>query len=128
MFKKLLAIAIIFCCSHSFSQSPELKFSKEFDQCLDKANSTSASVTCTYDEVNRQDLRLNQNYRVVMKNLTTVRQQSLTKAQKLWVQFRDANCAFYLDPDGGTMARQLAAMCVLTMTRDRADEIAQMDH
>jgi uncharacterized protein YecT (DUF1311 family) len=124
---KTIFIFGIFFYSQAFSQNSDFIFSKEFDRCSDKAYSTSASVACVSEETKRQDLRLNQNYQVVMKNLTTLRQQSLTKAQKLWVQFRDANCAFYFDPEGGTITRQISAMCFLTMTKDRADELSKMD-
>ena len=45
-------------------------------------------------------------------------------AQRLWLQYRDANCQFYADPDGGTAAGVAAADCVLQMTAGRARELA----
>ena len=32
-------------------------------------------------------------------------EKQLLEAQRAWIKFRDTNCDFYYDPDGGTMAR-----------------------
>ncbi len=50
----------------------------------------------------------------------------LTALQKLWIKYRDANCEFYYDPDGGSLARILSNDCMLTMTKDRAIEFEMM--
>ena len=43
-------------------------------------------------------------------------------AQRLWVQYRDANCAFYGVQDGSIRQVQ-AAECIRSMTEDRAHEL-----
>ena len=43
-------------------------------------------------------------------------------AQRLWVQYRDANCAFYGVQDGSIRQVQ-AAECIRSMTEDRAYEL-----
>ena len=43
-------------------------------------------------------------------------------AQRLWVQYRDANCAFYGVEDGSIRQVQ-AAECIRSMTEDRAHEL-----
>jgi uncharacterized protein YecT (DUF1311 family) len=48
----------------------------------------------------------------------------LQVAQRAWIKFRDANCAFLNDPDGGQEARMMANECVLRMTAERANEVA----
>lgn len=44
-------------------------------------------------------------------------------AQRAWVQYRDANCAFYADPDGGTAAGVAANDCMLREIAERAAEL-----
>jgi uncharacterized protein YecT (DUF1311 family) len=46
--------------------------------------------------------------------------------QRAWLKFRDANCAFYDDPDGGTLARVLSNECMMTQTAQRAQELEAM--
>jgi uncharacterized protein YecT (DUF1311 family) len=43
-------------------------------------------------------------------------------AQRLWVQYRDANCGFYGVQDGSIRQVQ-AAECIRSMTEDRAHEL-----
>jgi uncharacterized protein YecT (DUF1311 family) len=43
-------------------------------------------------------------------------------AQRLWVQYRDANCGFYGTPDGSIRKVQ-GAECIRSMTEDRAREL-----
>jgi uncharacterized protein YecT (DUF1311 family) len=97
---------------------------KTFDACMDKAGGVTASMLdCIGAETDRQDARLNAAYKKLMGTLAPGRQASLKSAQRLWIGYRDANCAFRADPDGGTLAGVTAADCVLTMTRDRAQEL-----
>jgi uncharacterized protein YecT (DUF1311 family) len=53
------------------------------------------------------------------------RKTQLLEAQRAWIKFRDVNCSFYLDPDGGTLARVSANDCVMTTTASRAVELEQ---
>ena len=68
----------------------------------------------------------NRNYKALMAELTPARKKQLQTAQRLWLQYRDANCHFYADPDGGTAAGVAAADCVLQMTAHRARELADL--
>jgi uncharacterized protein YecT (DUF1311 family) len=45
-------------------------------------------------------------------------------AQRLWVQYRDANCGFYGVQDGSIRQVQ-AAECIRSMTEDRAHELEE---
>jgi uncharacterized protein YecT (DUF1311 family) len=45
-------------------------------------------------------------------------------AQRLWIQFRDANC-LYFDMGEGTIARIDAAECMRNMTETRAHELEE---
>jgi uncharacterized protein YecT (DUF1311 family) len=51
--------------------------------------------------------------------------EALESAQKLWTQYRDANCDMY-ENRGGTVARILGSRCMVTMTVDRAQELERI--
>jgi uncharacterized protein YecT (DUF1311 family) len=103
------------------------EFSKDFEACLDKAGGvTPAMMDCISAELKRQDALLNQNYRKLMASLSAGRKKALQEAQRAWIKFRDTNCDFYYDPDGGSAARIDANECLLNATADRAKELAQL--
>ena len=54
--------------------------------------------------------------------LTPEQRPLLLKAQRIWVQYRDANCAVDFAHEG-TVADYLGNKCLLTMTRDRTKEL-----
>jgi uncharacterized protein YecT (DUF1311 family) len=78
---------------------------------------------CIGEETDRQDARLNDNYKKLMSKLSRDRKKALLKAQRAWVKFRDANCDFYYDRDGGSAARLLSSDCLLETTANRAKEL-----
>ena len=47
----------------------------------------------------------------------------MVEAQRAWIKFRDTNCGFYADPEGGSAARMTANECFLNATVDRAKEL-----
>jgi len=102
----------------------ETEMSQEYSSCVDKANAaTPALIDCAIAETKRQDARLNENYKRLMSKLNEERKKALLEAQRAWIQFRDANCAFWDDPAGGQNAAVTAKECILTMTADRASEL-----
>lgn len=101
-----------------------VRYSKAFTTCMDGSGGvTFDMVECMNAELTRQDAKLNAEYKVLMKSLSTERKTQLRNAQRAWITYRDENCAFYYDPDGGTMARLEANMCMLRMTAERANEL-----
>jgi uncharacterized protein YecT (DUF1311 family) len=106
----------------AFAEQDDL--SKQFSTCIDKANGvTAATIDCISTETRQQDAKLNKAYREVMALVSPVRKKQLQKAQRLWIKYREANCNFYDDPEGGTMAREIANNCFMTTTADRAKEL-----
>lgn len=109
------------------AQPSALQLSASFATCMDKSGGVTAEMhACISEEHARQDQQLNRNYQVLMAELTPARKKQLQTAQRLWLQYRDANCNFYADPDGGTAAGVAAADCVLQMTASRAQELADL--
>jgi hypothetical protein len=46
--------------------------------------------------------------------------------ERAWIRYRDANCGFYADPEGGSAASMAANECILNATADRAKELQQL--
>jgi uncharacterized protein YecT (DUF1311 family) len=68
------------------------------------------------------DQRLNAAYKALQARIDAAQLQSLLAAQRLSVQYRDANCGFYGVQDGSIRQVQ-AAECIRSMTEDRAREL-----
>ena len=100
------------------------ELSQEYSACLDKAKGVTVDMMdCIAAETRRQDTRLNENYKTLSSKVSPRRKRALLDAQRAWVRFRDANCDFYADPEGGTSARLSASECLLNATADRAKEL-----
>jgi uncharacterized protein YecT (DUF1311 family) len=91
---------------------------------------TTVAIMFCYDARTKVwDQRLNQAYKALSAMLKS--QQSATqiadlkKAQRLWIQYRNANCGFYGD-EQGTIREIDGAECLRRMTQDRAIEL-QLD-
>ncbi len=102
----------------------ETTYSPAYANCMDRAGGVTADmIDCIGGELAHQDARLNTAYKTLASGLTPARRDALRTVQRLWISYRDANCGFYLDPDGGSLARILANECVLRETAERADEL-----
>src|ERR1700748_1748140 len=86
--------------------------------------STPEIVDCTNAKTAQWDKRMNVAYQKALKDGEPKRQEQLRTAQRLWVQFRDANC-LYFDMGEGTIARIDAAECMRNMTEARAKELEE---
>lgn len=109
----------------SYAQDSNL--SKQFAACMDQSGGvTMDMIECIGSETQRQDVRLNKAYKAVAANQIPERKKQLQEVQRIWIKFRDANCDFYYDPNGGSMARVSANSCMMTMTADRAKELENL--
>jgi uncharacterized protein YecT (DUF1311 family) len=98
--------------------------STSYRECLDKASGATPAVQdCISQELERQDRKLNSAYKALMDSVSEKRRPQLRDAQRKWIAFRDANCKFYYDPQGGSAARIASSECVVTLTADRAQEL-----
>jgi uncharacterized protein YecT (DUF1311 family) len=84
--------------------------------------STPEIVDCVNAKTAQWDKRMNAAYQRALKADEPRRQEQLRTAQRLWIQFRDANC-LYFDMGEGTIARIDAAECMRNMTEARAREL-----
>lgn len=99
------------------------QYSQAYNICMDEVSATTSMVECISAEHEVQDAKLNAAYKTLMGTLSTDRKKQLRTAQLAWIAYRDANCEFYFDPDGGTIARLQANDCMLSMTAQRAAEL-----
>jgi uncharacterized protein YecT (DUF1311 family) len=98
--------------------------SKNFSVCMDKSEGVTINMlNCMADETTYQDIRLNKAYKSLMAELSPERKKQLQEAQRAWIKYRDANCQFYADPEGGTMATVLSNDCFMQSTANRAKEL-----
>ena len=106
------------------AQSGEPRYSSQYENCVKGAGgATFPTSVCITEEHKRWDAELNQQYRAIRGKLQDARRNGFDAAQIAWVSYRDANCAFYNNPDGGTIARLEANSCMLEMTARRVMEL-----
>jgi uncharacterized protein YecT (DUF1311 family) len=125
--KSALPILVLLLIGHA-AHADEKDLSKQFSTCMDKSEGVNSAMSdCIEQEFKRQDARLNKNYKALAGTLTADRKKQLQTAQRAWIQYRDANCAFYLDPEGGKQARIDAGSCTMSMTAARASELERLN-
>lgn len=86
--------------------------------------SNAEETQCFISASNNADTEMNQMYNRVRKVLGAEEQEELQVAQRLWLQFRDANCAAERGLYGrGTAAPMVYAACFEADTRQRTAEL-----
>ncbi|MGD7034864.1 lysozyme inhibitor LprI family protein [Methylotuvimicrobium buryatense] len=104
--------------------SADTELNPEFSICMDQSGGVTMNmIDCITEEDQRQDTRLNRVYNELMGTLSAERKTALRDAQRAWLKYREANCHFYDDPDGGSIARVQANDCFMTETAQRAKEL-----
>lgn len=102
------------------------EYAPSYEACMQKAVSTLDVFTCISNEYEHQDQRLNNNYQQLRSQLISERRDQLLTAQLAWSAYKEANCSFYADPEGGTMARINTNSCLLSETTKQADELENL--
>jgi uncharacterized protein YecT (DUF1311 family) len=82
---------------------------------------------CFIKEAQDADRELNVSYNKILNALAPADRDKLQIAQRLWVRFRDANCAAERELyDGGSAAPMVHAACLAADTRQRTAELNLM--
>ena len=122
--RRLIAIGLVYFVSTGITCAADREMTREYLTCLEKASGvTFEMIACISVETKRQDVRLNEHYNKLSSKLSANRKKALVEAQRAWMKFRDANCRFYYDPEGGSSARMTADECLLNATADRVREL-----
>lgn len=91
--------------------------------CMQKpeGQSTPGMVDCLMQETKAWDDILNAEYQRLLPLLKAEAAGDVKKAQRLWIEARDADCRVpYYFYDGGTIVKVLGAECERDHTADRA--------
>jgi len=92
-----------------------------------QAGSTADETRCFFQEAQVADRELNLVYNKIRTALSPTDQKKLQEAQRLWVQFRDANCAAERELyDGGSAAPMVYQACLGADARQRTAELNVM--
>ena len=88
---------------------------------------TFQMVECLKAKTAQWDKRMTVAYQQAMKDAQPAQRDQLRSAQRLWIQYRDANCLYY-GMGEGTIARIDAGECMRNMTEARARELEGLGH
>ncbi|CRM20685.1 lysozyme inhibitor LprI family protein [Pseudomonas sp. 24 R 17] len=113
-------VLLALCGTASAADNAALK------KCMDGANTTVEMVSCNVKEAKVQDTRLNKAYKTALAAQKGSRKQQLQDVQRLWIKYRDANCAFAGSATGGTIDQVNGTGCMLDMTQTRAQELENL--
>lgn len=102
------------------------KWTADHNQCNNRS-STIDITSCIDARTKVWDQRLNQAYKALTVMLadepsTKSRLVPLQSAQRAWLKYRDANCAYY-NAQEGTIRPVEVSGCMQRMTQDRAIEL-----
>jgi uncharacterized protein YecT (DUF1311 family) len=97
--------------------------SADYERCMARAPSSADMLSCAAVESRVQESALNSAYQSLLRRLEAPRTGQLRVAQRVWLEFRQANCAYVANPAGGTAARVAGAACMLQMTAARTREL-----
>ena len=87
-------------------------------------STTLDTVKCVEGKTAEWDRRLNLAYKDLKQRAGAEQQTPLLNAQRLWIKYRDANCAFYATGQG-TISQIEVAECLRSMTKERTLELEQ---
>ena len=88
---------------------------------------TFQMVECLKAKTAQWDKRMTIAYQQALKDAVPAQHDQLRAAQRLWIQYRDANCLYYGQGEG-TIARLDAGECMRSMTEARAKELEGLGH
>ncbi|AMD01477.1 lysozyme inhibitor LprI family protein [Halomonas chromatireducens] len=124
MMKRSIAAALCLGAV-SMAQADEL-YTGRYGSCMAESGGVTINMmNCISEEIRTQDARLNGAYQKLRSEIAEERRQELLAAQRLWIQYRDANCQFYATA-GGTLAMVASNECVLRETAERAQELENL--
>ena len=88
---------------------------------------TYEMVECLKAGTAQWDKRMTIAYQRALKDAAARQHDQLRAAQRLWIQYRDANCLYY-GLGEGSIARIDAGECMRSMTEARARELEGLGH
>ena len=124
-----LAVLAAFCLCGTGAAEEEL--APGYDQCMDKAQTTSDYVECADDAFCHWDVILDENYQKAMKRCPYDTEEAcaayvrkLREAERAWLRYRDATVEFLSQKLGGSHDRVEASVFAAEATRAQARLLA----
>jgi uncharacterized protein YecT (DUF1311 family) len=114
---RILAAAAAICCAASLVHAGD-----QGDPEKSCDGNTYEMVECLKAKTAQWDKRMTVAYQQALKDAVPQQHDQLRAAQRLWIQYRDANCLYY-GLGEGTIARLDAGECMRSMTEARAREL-----
>jgi uncharacterized protein YecT (DUF1311 family) len=111
----ITAVALIGAAAFAFAGEPG-----EPEKPCD--GNTREIVECLIARTADWEKRMDAAYKQALEDAEPKQRKKLVAAQKLWLQYRDANCEYYgLGP--GTISSIQAGYCMKDLTQTRAQEL-----
>lgn len=96
------------------------------DECASASTQTDLN-TCTAQQYQTADKKLNQTYQAAMKRAAAPQRELLKKAQQAWIALRDADCAFAgSGSEGGSVQPMIINQCMTEKTAEREAYLASL--
>lgn len=121
MLRKFAGAAAVCCLALSTQAGDQGDPEKSCD------GNTYEMVECLKARTAQWDKRMTVAYQQALKDAAPAQHNQLRAAQRLWIQYRDANCLYY-GLGEGTIARIDAGERMRSMTEARARELEGLGH
>ncbi|MEG4679493.1 lysozyme inhibitor LprI family protein [Enterobacter cloacae] len=96
------------------------------DEC-DKATTQLELNTCSAQQYQAADKKLNQTYQAAIKRAAAPQRDLLKKAQQAWIALRDADCNFVgSGTEGGSVQPMIISQCLTEKTVEREAFLASL--
>ncbi|ENV36831.1 hypothetical protein F959_01638 [Acinetobacter venetianus RAG-1 = CIP 110063] len=96
------------------------------DKCI-KLNSQTELNKCATQSLSIVEGQIGRVYQKYLKELNDREQNQLRESQRLWVQFKEKDCAFEASPvKGGSMHSYVLSACLIDRTEKRITELENM--
>ncbi len=120
----LAAIAYLGISTYTAAETP-------YDKCVAASGGVMPAIkACGAKQQQSNYGQLNQTYSRVLRSTAPKYQPALRAAERAWIGFRDAECAFrHASEGGGQDASLIASQCQAELTSDRVRQLnAYMQH
>ncbi len=119
----VLAAGLLFLCNPAARSADDVRYGPEYQAC--KKGNTHEIEVCVGRLTEAWESRLNTAYQKLLHGRDAQSVARLREAERLWREFRNANCLYY-GTGGGTITRLQAAECLRSMTAHRALELEEL--